>query len=417
MFYSRTVLPSGIRVLSERMPEVRSVSLGFWVRVGSRDEPAELHGASHFLEHLLFKGTKTRSARAIAEAFDSVGGDANAEASKEYTVFYARVLDKDLPMALEVLSDLLTESRFSSDDFENERRVVLEELAAHEESPEDVVHDLFAGQVFGDHPLGRETLGTVSTVGGMTLESLRGFYTENYRPGSIVVAAAGSVDHSELVESIGSLFKDSSDIVTPRKAQEPAASRHRSIVTRTTEQAHLIIGGLGYSRHHPDRLAWGVLDDVLGGGSSSRLFQEVREERGLAYSVYSFRSQHGDTGFYGIYAGVAPVRAIEVLEVVGGILDTLGEDGITEAELERAKGRFRGGLALGLEDPGSRMARLGRSELVQTEILSVDELISRVDAITIDDVARVAKDVLLPESRVLTVLGPFSESDFSFWRA
>lgn len=415
MEYARTVLPSGIRVLTERMPEVRSVAIGFWVGVGSRDEPSELQGASHFLEHLLFKGTENRSARSIAEAFDSVGGDANAEASKDYTVFYARVLDKDLPMATEVLSDLLTNASLATRDLESERRVVLEEIAAHEDAPEDLVHELFAETLFGDHPLGRETLGTTATVKAMTDGSLRRFYQDTYQSPSIVVAAAGSVDHADLVTQIGASFGSSEGPELVREAPGSHPAKKLSVTTRKTEQAHIVLGGFGYSRHHPDRFAWGVLDDLLGGGPSSRLFQEVREERGLAYAVYSYRIQFAETGNYSIYAATAPSQVKELLDVTTKILDSLVEDGVTEAELVRAKGRFRGALVLGLEDPGSRMARLGRLELVGTEILTIDELIEHIDAVTIEDVARVAKDLLGAESRVLTVLGPFDPSEFSSW--
>lgn len=415
MFYSRTVLPSGVRVLTERMPEVRSVSIGFWVGVGSRDEPDELHGASHLLEHLLFKGTERRSARAISESFDSVGGDANGEASKECTVFYARILDKDLPMATEVICDMVTGAVLRPEDLERERRVVLEEIGAHEDSPEELVHDLFAEAIFGGHPLGREVLGTVSTVNSITPGLLRSFYAENYRAPNVVVAAAGSVDHDQLVETISSSFTENGPAIARREPPVGSSLKRLSLLYRNTEQAHIVLGGIGYSRHHPDRFAWGVLDDLLGGGSSSRLFQEIREQRGLAYAVYSYRNPYADTGAYGIYAGTAPREAVGVVELIAKILDDLVDGGITEAELERAKGRFRGGLALGLEDPSSRMSRLGRSELMHGEILSVDEIIERIEAVTIDDVARVARDLLQQEGRTLAVIGPFTAEDFSFW--
>lgn len=417
MFYSRTVLPSGIRVLTERMPEVRSVSIGFWIGLGSRDEPDEIQGASHFLEHVLFKGTETRTARDIAEAFDSVGGDANAEASKEYTVFYSRVLDKDLPMATDILTDILTNAALRPDEVDSERKVVLEEIAAHEDFPEDLVHDLFARTLFGTHPLGREVMGTVETVNAITPEALRDFYRENYRAPKIVVAAAGNVEHDDLVSRIRSAFTGGGQAAPNEDPTDPPAGKSLYVLHRDTEQAHIVLGGLGYSRRHPDRFAWGVLDDLLGGGSSSRLFQEVREQRGLAYTVYSYRNQYKEIGSYGIYAGVAPGNAQKVLQVIAEVLDRLLDDGITEKELERAKGRFRGGLALGLEDPASRMGRLGRSELIHGEILSVDELIARVDAVTIPDVARVASELLRPEARRLTVIGPFTGEDFREWEA
>ncbi|MGH2720195.1 MAG: M16 family metallopeptidase [Actinomycetota bacterium] len=417
MIFSRSVLPSGIRVLTERMPEIRSVSIGFWVGVGSRDEPASLQGSSHFLEHLLFKGTEKRSARGIAEAFDAVGGEANAFSAKEYTCVYGRVLDKDLPMAADFLADMVRNSILRAEDVDSERKVILEEIAMHEDTPDDLVHDVFAEALFGAHPLGREVMGTVQTVNAVTPGSLREFHDANYHPHNTVVAAAGNVDHEDVVSWIESFFPGDERRSEPRASDVPVFSRGVTVVRRRTEQAHIVVGGPGYSRQHPDRFAWGVLDNLLGGGMSSRLFQEIREKRGMAYSVYSYRSMFSETGLYGIYAGTAPANTQEVLQVVAEELDRLLELGITEEELERAKGHTRGGIVLGLEDPSSRMSRLGKSELIRGEILSVDELVARVDAVTLEDVNRVARDLLRPGSRVLAVVGPFKRSDFESWDA
>jgi predicted Zn-dependent peptidase len=415
MLFSRTVLPSRIRVVTERMPEVRSASIGFWVAVGSRDEPIELQGSSHLLEHVLFKGTEKRSSREIAESFESVGGEANAFSAKEYTCFFGRVLDKDLPMATEVLVDMLTSGALRPEDVESEKKVVLEEIAMREDMPDDTVHDLFAETLFGDHPLSREVMGTIESVGSITADTLRGFYSTYYGPVNIVVAAAGSVDHTALVGAVENAFPTDGGTPVMRKLDMPASTGRLRVIHRPTEQAHIVIGGLGYSRHHPDRFAWGVLDDLLGGASASRLFQEVREKRGLAYSVYSYRNLFSETGLYAIYAGTAPGKVMEVLKVIEDELDRLLDEGAAEPELERAKGHSRGGLVLSLEDPSSRMSRLGRSELVHGEILSIDELISRVDAVTLEDVSRVARDLLRPEGRILTVVGPFTEEDFAWW--
>jgi predicted Zn-dependent peptidase len=415
LIFSRSVLPSGIRVLTERMPEVRSASIGFWVGVGSRDEPADLQGSSHFLEHLLFKGTEKRSARDIAEAFDAVGGEANAFSAKEYTCVYGRVLDKDLPMAVDFLADMVRNSILRPEDVASERKVILEEIAMHEDTPDDLVHDVFAEALFGTHPLGREVMGTVETVNSISPESLRRFHVENYHPHNTVVAAVGNVDHDEVVSWIESFFPGGERRAAPRSPNVPTASREVRVVRRKTEQAHIVAGGLGYSRQHPDRFAWGVLDNLLGGGMSSRLFQEIREKRGLAYSVYSYRSMFGETGLYGVYAGTAPGNALEVLRIVSEEMDRLVDEGITEDELERAKGHTRGGIVLGLEDPSSRMSRLGKSELIRGEILSVDELIARVDAVTLDDVNRVGRELLGHDSRVLAVVGPFKQSELDAW--
>jgi len=413
MLFDRDVLPNGVRVLSERMPEVRSVTLGFWVGVGSRDEPTEAQGSSHFLEHLLFKGTERRSAQDIAEAFDAVGGEANAFSAKEYTCYYGRVLDEDLPMAAEILTDILTAPAFSDEDVESERSVILEEIAMHEDSPEDLVHDLFAETLFGTHPLAREVMGTTSTVASITPGSLRDFHLDNYHGSNIVVAATGNVAHQQVVDLAGSVFSSSDQPSRSRVPElvEPMSSLR--VLHRTTEQAHIVLGGLGYPRQHPARFAWGVLDNLLGGGMSSRLFQEIREKRGLAYAVYSYRSTYGETGAWAVYAGTTPGRAVQVLDLIHGEIDRLLEKGISEEELTRAKGHMRGGVVLGLEDPSSRMTRLGKSELVHGEILSIDNIIERIDAVTLEDVARVAADLLAPEKRILSVIGPFAVEDFA----
>lgn len=416
MLFSRTVLPGGIRVVTERMPEVRSVTIGFWIGVGSRDESEDVQGSSHFLEHTIFKGTKTRGVREIAESFDAVGGEANAFSAKEYTCFYGRILDKDLPMASDILIDLLRNASLNPDEIESERKVILEEIAMRDDTPDDLVHELFIETLFGDHPLAREVMGTNESVGSITPETLRSFYETHYTPPNIVVAAAGNIDHEELVARIEPSFPEDHRKATHREQVLPSGAKQKvRVQTRDTEQAHILLGGLGYSRHHPDRFAWGVLDDLLGGGSSSRLFQLIREQRGLAYSVYSYRHMFIETGMYAVYAGTAPANAMEVVGLVTEELDRLVESGITDAELERAKGRSRGSLVLSLEDPASRMSRLGRSDLVHGEILSIDELLARLESVTAEDVARVARELLRPEGRVLTVIGPFSEEDFGWW--
>lgn len=415
MLYSRSHLPSGIRVVSERMPEVRSASVGFWVGLGSRDEEPDAEGASHFLEHLLFKGTDHHSATEIAETFDAVGGEANAFCTKEYTCFYARVLDDDLPMALDILCDMLRNANLQDTDVESERRVVLEEISMKDDAPEDLVHDILMEVVFGDHPLAREVMGTAGSVSTIPASRIRSFYTSHYRPANVVVAAAGNVDHEEILERIDGAFDRDELPPHQRTLKDPVSTGRLRVVPRETEQAHILIGGLGHSRHHPERFAWGVLDNLLGGGGSSRLFQEVRERRGLAYSVYSYRSQFSETGLWGVYAGTSPHQALEVTKIISDELDRLLEGGVTEEEVERAKGYTRGGLVLSLEDSSSRMSRLGRSELMHGEILTIDELIEKFDEVTLDDVRRVAEELLPVPSRVLALIGPFKEDDFKSW--
>lgn len=411
MLFSRTAHPSGVRVLTEHMPEVRSASLGFWFGVGSRDETPEVQGSSHFLEHLLFKGTSTRGAQEIAEAFDAVGGEANAFSTKEYTCVYARVLDRDLPMAYEILSDMVRNPAIRDDDVINERRVVLEEIAMHEDTPDDLVHDVLAETLFGDHPLAREVMGTVESVASISGSGLREFHEATYHGKNLVVAVAGNVDHEQVVEWT-SEFATDDRLVPARDLITPTPAGRVRVETRQTEQTHIALGGLGLSRNHPDRFAWGILDNILGGGMSSRLFQEVRERRGLAYAIFSYRNSFMEAGSWAVYAGTSPTNVAEVLKLIEDELDKILDEGITEEELERAKGHTRGGVVLALEDSSSRMSRLGKSELVQGEILSVDQIISRVDAVTLQDVERVARELLPNENRVLAVIGPNKEINF-----
>jgi len=411
----RSVLPNGVRVVTEAMPEVRSASIGFWIGAGSRDEPAELAGSSHFLEHLLFKGTARHTALDIAEAFDAIGGESNAFSTKEYTCVHGRVLDRDLEMATEYLSDMVGNPAILPDDVDSERKVVLEEIALRDDTPDDLIFDVFAEDVFGEHPLGRPVLGTVETVRAATPESVRTFHKGGYHPRNIVVSAAGRIDHDVVAGWISSLFGPDERTAIRRSPVEAHAARRLHVVEKDSEQVHLLLGGLGYSREHPDRFAWEVLDILLGGGMSSRLFQEIREQRGLAYSVYSYRDLYQETGMYGVYAGTMPGNATEVLKIAEGVLDDLQAGGPTEAEVERAKGHLRGSLILSLEDSANRMSRLGKSELVRGEILTVDELLARVDAVGTADVARVAGDLFRPKGRVLTVVGPVNGGDLPGW--
>jgi predicted Zn-dependent peptidase len=412
----RTVLPGGLRVITEAMPTVRSVALGIWVGVGSRDETPTLAGASHYLEHLLFKGTKRRDALAISAAMDAVGGEMNAFTAKEYTCYYARVLDTDLELAVDVVSDMVTSSLLATTDVESERGVILEEIAMHDDDPGDAVHDAFSTAVFGDTPLGRPVIGTVDSIGAMSRSSIAGYYRRRYQPKSIVVAAAGSIDHARLVrlvrKAFGSHLED--DSARPDAARVggrvPAYEPTVSVVSRPTEQTNIVLGARAISRTDDRRFALGVLNSALGGGMSSRLFQEVREKRGLAYSVYSFASQYADTGLLGVYVGCQPARVRDVLDLCRHELAKVAADGITDDELARGKGQLRGALVLGLEDTSSRMSRLGKSELVQGELLGVDDVLARIDEVTTDDIREVADEVL-GAPLALAAIGPFDEGD------
>jgi predicted Zn-dependent peptidase len=415
---SRTVLPGGLRIVTEAMPGVRSVSVGIWVPAGSRDESPALAGTSHFLEHLLFKGTATRSALDIASAMDAVGGEFNAFTEKENTCFYATVLDRDLPLAMDIVADVVLAATVTAQDVDIERSVVLEEIAMRDDDPADLVHDEFAAALFGDVPLGRSILGTEASIHALSRRQIHGYYRRRYVLDAMVVSVAGNVEHADVVRLARRAFAARLDgELPPRPPRTPgiaiAAGPASSLLVRSddTEQANVVLGCHSLSRHDPRRFALGVLSAALGGGMSSRLFQRVREERGLAYSVYSFASAYADAGMFGVYAGCQPGKTEEVLALVRAEWDAAARGEFTAAEIERAKGHMRGGTVLGLEDAGSRMTRIGKSEIAYGEVIGVDELLARIDAVTPSDVADVAAD-LLGRPRCLAVVGPFGEHDF-----
>lgn len=415
-----TRLPGGVRVLSEAVPGVRSVSLGIWVGVGSRDETLEEAGAAHYLEHLLFKRTRKRTSTDIAEAFDAVGGEVNAFTSKEHTCFYAHVLDTDLPLAVDVIADVVTDAVLAPEDVELERSVVLEEIAMRDDDPEDLVGELFDATLFGTHPLARPVLGTEESIRGMHRDTLYGFWRGQYTTPRMVVAAAGNLEHGRLVDLVGAALEEAARRAgvdaapTGPRRPEPAAlgSEPRlALVPDECEQANLMLGVPGVSRHDPRRFALSVLSTALGGGPSSRLFQQVREQRGLAYSVYASNTTYADTGSLAIYAGCAPERLGETFDVIRGLLADVAANGLTEAEVTRAKGALRGGLVLGLEDTHSRMVRIGRYELDYGFRPTINQSLELIDAVTPEQVAQVAREVLAAPLTV-TVVGPYRhESD------
>lgn len=409
MTYQRTDLESGIRILTEHVPAVRSVSLGAWVGAGSRDEPPELNGATHFLEHLLFKGTPTRSAQQIAELFDAVGGDLNAFTAKEYTCFHSRTLDDDLPMAVEVIADMVEHSLLNDADVDSERQVVLEEIGMHDDAPDDIVFDLFNETVWGDHPLGRRIQGRTETVAAMSRDQVHGYYRLHYHPGNLVFAAAGNVKHEDVVDAVSKAYAHApagpTRIARTGDTAPPLRSQVR-IEPRKLEQSHVVYGTGGLSRNDPDRFALGVLNIVLGGGMSSRMFQEIREKRGLVYSVWSSHTGYAETGLFTVYAATSAKRVREVLSLIREQVHAVADGGITAEELRRGKGHLTGSMVLALEDTGSRMSRLGKSELCHNEILSPDDVANRIAAVTEDDVKAVAQRVLTEQPWALTVLGP-----------
>ncbi len=412
--FGRTVLPGGLRVVTEAVPGVRSAAFGVWVGVGSRDEQPAEHGASHFLEHLLFKGTRRRDAMEIAAVIDAVGGELNAFTAKEYTCYYARVLDADLPLAVDVVADLVTDALVAPHDVESERGVILEEISMHDDDPGDVVHDAFAEALYGDHPLGRPIIGTVDSIASLPAETIAGYYRGRYTLPQMVISVAGNVDHDEVVELVRRAFPVGGDAApAPQRGWAPPPSLTGAVVEdRPTEQAHLVLGMHALDRSDERRWALSVLSNALGGGMSSRLFQEVREKRGLAYSVYSYASSHHDAGMFGIYAGCSPQRVDDVLSLCREQLLAVADKGLTDEEVARAQGQLRGSLVLGLEDTGSQMSRIGKAELVHGEVLPVEELLARTAAVTPDDVRAVADEVLRrPLS--LGIIGPFPDRDFA----
>lgn len=416
----RTVLPSGVRILSESVPGARSSTIGYWVAVGSRDELPLTYGSTHFLEHLLFKGTPTRSALDIAISFDAVGGEHNAMTAKEYTCYYAKVQDRDLPMAVEVLADMLTSSVLDATEFETERGVILEELAMADDDPSDVTSERFFEAVLGDHPLGRPIGGSPATIEAVTRDAVIDHYRANYRAQDLVITVAGAVDHDELVRAVTTALERAQwDLgleaapVARRDASGDLIERGSELVVvhRPIEQANIIVGVPGLAATDDRRVTLSVLNSILGGGMSSRLFQEIREKRGLAYSVYSFSPSYSDAGLFGIYAGCSPSKVQQVTELMLGEFRALAR-GVTDEELSRAVGQLSGASALALEDSDTRMSRLGRSEITTGEFADLDEALRRLATVSAAGIRELAEE-LAARPLSLAAVGTIDESVFA----
>jgi predicted Zn-dependent peptidase len=391
-------------VVTEPLPSVRSIALGLWVRVGSRDEQPDEAGISHFLEHMLFKGTPALSAEQIAQTFDGFGAELNASTGKETTVLHAHFLDEHLEEAFEVLGDMLLRSTWT--DLESEREVVLEEIAMYEDEPQDKVHDVLARAIFGDHPLGRPVIGRAEVVGSLTVPKVSGYHDRAYSPGSIVVAAAGNLEHERIEALAGKFLVAEGDGNGSRAADTPQPMAPAVLFhQKDTEQYHITVGGHGVGRNDDRRFALAILDGLLGGSTSSRLFQEVREKRGLAYSVYSWASQYTDTGHVGVYVGTREDNVAKALEVIGTELRRICEEPVGDAELKRAREHVKGRLALSMESTASRMYRLGRSVLMDTPLLSLDETIERLEAVDADQIAALAREFYPPEQLSAAAVG------------
>ncbi|MDU4959851.1 MAG: pitrilysin family protein [Sporomusaceae bacterium] len=407
--YEKSVLANGIRVVTETMPHLRSVTLGAWVATGSRYEHAGNQGISHFIEHLVFKGTASRSAKAIAEEVDSVGGQLNAFTSKEYTCFYMKSLDTHLELAVDLLSDMLLNARFDPDDINKEQGVVLEEYNMYEDSPDELVHDLYVQEIWRNHPLGQSILGTRQSIGAFDRAKILDYRQQYYIPGNLVIAAAGNLTHAQVVRLceryFGCMRGSTVNPVDPA-ALQPCYQAASSQRLKDTEQAHICLGVPGYRYEADEIYSLHLLNNLLGGSMSSRLFQSIREDRGLAYSVYSYQSSYRDTGLLTIYAGTRPENVSQVLELIRLNLQELGRDGVSAAELSKAKEQLKGNLLLGLESSSSRMSRLGTQEMTVGKYVTLDEVIAKIDRVTATDIAAVAGSLFQPELISCFVLGP-----------
>ena len=413
MSVKRSVHASGLRIVTEEVPSVRSAAVGIWVNVGSRDEAPATAGASHFLEHLLFKGTTSRTALEISSSIESVGGEMNAFTSKEYTCFYARVIDTDLPMAIDVVSDLITSSVVTALDVDAERKVVLEEIAMRDDDPSDLVHDLFSDTYYGDTPIGRPILGTIDSINAMSRNTVFNYYKKKYLPQDLVVAVAGNIKHKRVVAMVEqALSRDNfldvmaAPVIRPNIPIKNSKQQSVGLMYKKSEQAHMFYGMEAVARADERRFAMGVLSAALAGGMSSRLFQEIREKRGLAYSVYSYAQQFAGSGLIGFYAGCNPAKAVEVVEIIRSVLSDVAENGMTHEEIDRAKGAVRGSLVLSQEDTGSRMSRIGKNEIVYGQVMDFDDILTSIDRVNAQDIREIASEFLV-KTPTLALVGPF----------
>jgi predicted Zn-dependent peptidase len=403
----KTILDNGVRILSKKIPHVRSVSMGIWVNVGARDEKPEENGLSHFIEHMLFKGTKTRSAFQIAKEFDAIGGQSNAFTSAEYTCYHGRVLDTHLETMVSILSDIFLNSEFSQAEIENERPVILSEISMLEDTPDEYVHTLLEENFWKNHALGRSILGSPESVSSFDSTSVETYFRTKYKPQSVIISAAGNVDHDQLVALLSPPFSGLARNGEPENRVCPSINVHTKVYKKNLEQVHICMAMNGLTLTHPDRFACSLLNAVLGGNMSSRLFQEIREKRGLAYSVYSFSSLNMDSGLFGIYTGVAKEHVEKTLSLILSELNTLSENGITETELSDAKEYAKGGILLGSESTENQMVRLAQNEIHFGRYVPLRETIDNMARVTMDDIRRTAAYLFRNGRPSLTLLGPY----------
>jgi predicted Zn-dependent peptidase len=405
--HQKTILPNGIRLVSERIPHVRSVAVGVWVETGSRHEPSPKRGVSHFIEHLVFKGTETRTAEEVAKAVDSVGGQMDAFTTKEHTCFYVTVLDQHLPLAADLLSDILLHPLFAAEDIDRERSVVLQEFRMVEDTPDDLIHDLFAERVWAGHPLGRPILGDKKIILGLAREKILAYFVEEYCPARITIAAAGRLEHAELIELFGKSFVDFRRPCATRDGGRPPALTPRvELIDKPLEQVHFVLGGPGLQQDAPERYTLYLLNTIVGGSMSSRLFQEVRERQGLVYSIYSGNAGFRDCGLFYVYAGTEPANFPKVLGLVTEELRKVKRSGVTADELARAKEHLKGSLMLSLESTSSRMTRLAKQELYFGQYFTLDEILAAIDRVAPADMEALISTLLDRGPLSLVALGP-----------
>jgi len=407
----KTVLPQGLTIVTESVPELRSCSLGIWCGAGSRHEPDAQAGMSHFLEHMFFKGTRSRSAYDIAVTMDSVGGQLNAFTDREHTCFYARVMDCHLPLALDILSDMINHSLFDEQEIEREKGVVLEEIKMYEDTPDEQVFELFQRGFYGTHALGRPIIGYAPTVSALTRQDLVTYVDARYHPGNLLIACAGQVEHEALVEQVVGHFESARSGSAPPASPQPVPQHHRSVYHKACEQTYLCMGTPGFAYVDPRRYPLLVLDSVLGGCMSSRLFQEIREKRGLVYSVSTVQSALSDCGTFGVFAGTSAEKVPEVLEVTREIFADVASKGITDEELKRAQELLKGTLALSLESTSSRMMRIARNNLYHGRFVPIEETIQKIEAVSLQDVRDLAEGLLDASRYSLAALGPVTQVD------
>ena len=404
---NKTILANGVRILSERVPYVDSVSVGIWAIAGSRDESDNRRGMSHFIEHMMFKGTKTRSARHIADEMDGLGGHLNAFTDKEFTCYYAKVLREHLPAAVGILSDMVINSVFDPEEIEREKNVVLEEIKRHKDTPEDQVHDMLAETIWKGHRLGNSVIGSAKVIGRIMRDDALAFLEEFYKPDALVISAAGNIEHADFVEMVVGVFGCLRGSRPPRVRRAARARLEVKTVDKSTEQVHFVLATNGFAQDRREKYAMAAIDSILGGGMSSRLFQEIRENRGLAYAIGSYSASYQEAGLFAVYGGTSVENVKSVLEITEVECDRICRNSVTDAELERAKNQIRGALVLGQESMSNRMSRLAKSELYFGRMIRLDEIITAIMNVTKDDVANVAAQLFDGSKFALAAIGPF----------